>query len=136
MRLLGSATFSDFRFDGYVWNGISYDGNRVTGVSPFVGALGADWEFKGGFHLRHTWLYNGEIPLNDANDETAPATGVWHLRAGRRWSWGNLGLEAFLAADNPFGETYSSGHDINAFGRRYYNPSPLRFWQAGLVVTL
>ena len=136
VRLLGSATFSDFKFDGYVWNGISYHGNRVTGVAPFVGALGADWEFKGGFHFRHTWLYNGEIPLNDANDETAPPTGVWHLRAGRKWQWGKIVLEAFIAADNPFGETYSSGHDINAFGRRYYNPSPLRFWQAGLVVSL
>ena len=136
MSLLASATFSEFRFDGYASNGVSYDGNRVTGVSPFVAAFGADWEFKGGFHLRHTWLYNGETPLNDANDETAPPTGVWHLRAGRRWDWKGMGLEVFVAADNPFGETYSSGHDINAFGRRYYNPSPLRFWQAGFVLSL
>jgi iron complex outermembrane receptor protein len=133
VRLSGSATLSDFRFEGYAWNGISYDGKRVTGVSPLNLAFGGDWEFVEGLYLRHTYLFTDEMPLNDANDETAPASGVWHLRAGRRWMRGRVGLEAFVAADNPFGETYSSGHDINAFGRRYYNPSPLRSWQAGVV---
>ena len=136
LRLFCSATLSDFRFDGYVWNGISYDGNRVTGVSPLNLAFGGDWEFVEGLYLRHTYLFTDEMPLNDANDETAPASGVWHLRAGRRWNWGRVGIEAFVATDNPFGETYSSGHDINAFGRRYYNPSPLRSWQAGLLLSL
>ena len=135
LRLFGSATYSDFRFDGYAWNGISYDGKRVTGVSPLNLAFGGDWEFVQGLYLRHTYLFTDEMPLNDANDETAAATGVWHLRAGRRWMLGRVGLEAFVAADNPFGETYSSGHDINAFGRRYYNPSPLRAWQAGVVLS-
>ena len=33
-------------------------------------------------------------------------------------------------------EFYSSGNDLNAAGRRYYNPSPLRNFFAGVSLKL
>ena len=32
-------------------------------------------------------------------------------------------LELFTGLDNVFDELYSLGNDINAFGRRFYNPA-------------
>jgi iron complex outermembrane receptor protein len=46
----------------------------------------------------------------------------------------SLGLELFAGADNLLNEQYSLGNDINAFGKRYYNPSPINNYFGGLIV--
>jgi iron complex outermembrane receptor protein len=35
-------------------------------------------------------------------------------------------VEVFFGIDNLLNEKYSLGNDLNAFGQRYYNPSPER----------
>jgi iron complex outermembrane receptor protein len=45
-------------------------------------------------------------------------------------------LEVYFGADNLLNQKYSLGNDLNAVGNRYYNPSPLRNYYAGLGVSL
>jgi iron complex outermembrane receptor protein len=47
---------------------------------------------------------------------------------------GKLELEGFIAGDNLLNASYSLGNDLNAFGRRYFNPAPLRNWVGGVVL--
>ncbi|MBU3715352.1 MAG: TonB-dependent receptor, partial [Ferruginibacter sp.] len=50
----------------------------------------------------------------------------WHLnKKGKQWHF-------FLAADNLLDQNYSLGNDINAAGRRFYNPAPGIGFMAGI----
>jgi hypothetical protein len=40
----------------------------------------------------------------------------------------------FVSVDNLLNKSYSLGNDINAAGRRYYNPSSPRSYMAGISV--
>jgi iron complex outermembrane receptor protein len=42
----------------------------------------------------------------------------------------------FLSIDNLLNTFYSLGNDINAAGRRYYNPSSPRSYMAGISVQI
>jgi iron complex outermembrane receptor protein len=73
------------------------------------------------------------LPLNDANSVYASDYLIAGLRSGCR-----LGkkLEFFAGVDNLFDKTYSLGHDINAFGGRYYNAAAGRNLYAGIKANL
>jgi iron complex outermembrane receptor protein len=43
-------------------------------------------------------------------------------------------FEVFFGIDNLLNEKYSLGNDLNAFGQRYYNPSPERNYFGGIKI--
>ncbi len=136
LRIWGSASFFDFIFSDYKVNNNDYSGNKLTGVPSKVILAGLDASFKAGFYLNASFNYTSSLPLTDANDVFANDYRLWQGRIGWRHKWKNLlTTEIFAGIDNAGNELYSLGNDINAFGRRYYNPAPERNYFAGLRVS-
>jgi iron complex outermembrane receptor protein len=131
VRLWTSLTRYHFRFGDYSAGGQSLEGNRLTGVPDATTAAGADISLAKGFYLLITRYRCGSMPLTDVNDAFADAYGLWHARVG----WKNAGgmpIECYLSGENLTNTLYSSGNDLNAFGRRFYNPAPGRNFMLGL----
>jgi iron complex outermembrane receptor protein len=74
------------------------------------------------------------LPLTDANDVFADDYRLWQIRLGWRNTSKKSGIQTdvFVHADNPMNESYSLGNDINAFGRRFYNPAPMAQFTGGI----
>ena len=136
LRIWSSSSFFDFVFTSYKVNNNDYSGNELTGVPSKVILAGADLAFGGGFYLNGTFNYTSSLPLTDVNDVYADDYRLWQFRTGWKHSWGrSFHTEIFAGIDNAGNELYSLGNDINAFGRRYYNPAPERNYFAGLRVS-
>jgi iron complex outermembrane receptor protein len=133
-RLWSSVTLSEFYFKDYKVTNVSYDGNELTGVPRQVILSGADISFLRHFYLNGTFNYTSRLPLTDANDVYALAYRLWQFRLGWQKQFGKHKLELFAGVDNLADEQYSLGNDLNAFGRRFYNPAPVRNYYGGLIL--
>jgi len=132
-----SYTLNRYRFSEYVQDINDYSGNKLTGVAPniLVGGFSADvhraWQFN------VTCTYTDRIPLNDANTAFSDPYTLLGAKVEYRFHTGNnLPLHVFAGAENILDETYSLGHDLNAFGGRFYNPAPPRTFFLGLKGSL
>ncbi len=135
LRLWSSASVFDFVFSSYKVNTSDYSGNELTGVPSKIVLAGGDLSFAEGFYVNVSFNYTSDLPLTDANDVYAKDYRLWQSRIGWKHGWGNkITTELFTGIDNGANELYSLGNDINAFGRRYYNPAPARNYFAGLRV--
>jgi iron complex outermembrane receptor protein len=132
IRLWTSLTRYRFRFGDYISAGQSLLGNRLTGVPDAMTTAGADITLSPGFYLLITRYRCGSMPLTDVNDAFAEAYALWHARVGWKTTMGGMPVECYLSGENLSNTLYSSGNDLNAFGRRYYNPSPGRSFLLGL----
>jgi iron complex outermembrane receptor protein len=121
-------TWYDFRFADYRRADEDFSGNDLTGVPPHVLVATADYRPTRGFFTNLTATYTERLPLDDANTVYAGAYTVLAARAGWRWAR----FEAFAGGDNLLNARYSAGHDLNAFGGRYYNPAAGRGWYVGV----
>lgn len=129
-----SLTRSDFRFGAYQSGATVLNDKRLTGVPRRNMTAGFDLTVPGGLYLTMTHQYTDSLPLTDANDAFAPAYRLLSGRLGWKGRLGRLELEGFIAGDNLLNASYSLGNDLNAFGRRYFNPAPLRNWVGGIVL--
>jgi iron complex outermembrane receptor protein len=71
-----------------------------------------------------------KIPLTDANDVYADPFKL--MQSGVALN--HKRVRYFFSVDNLLNKSYSLGNDINAAGRRYYNPSSPRSYMAGISV--
>jgi iron complex outermembrane recepter protein len=132
LRLWGSLTLSRFRFEDYKVNNSDFSGNALAGVPPASAMAGLDLSLAGGFRVMGNFQFTDPIPLNDANDAYADAWRVWTVRAEWKGLLFHRGLVLFAGIDNIGNSLYSLGNDLNAFGRRYYNPAPVRNYFGGI----
>ncbi len=133
LRLWSSITASDFRFGEYAVNNTSFKGKRLTGVPQRVYVAGMDVHLKKGFYVHTTFNHTGRLPLTDANDVYADAYDLWQMRAGWKGVVRSWKVEVYVGGDNLTNNLYSLGNDLNAFGRRFYNPAPARNFFGGLI---
>jgi iron complex outermembrane receptor protein len=135
-RIWNSLTFFDFRFREYKSTTSDFSGNKLTGVPDKQIVAGTDLRFEGGFYLNAVFQYTGSLPLTDANDAFADDYRLWQFRLGWKKAWGKnkVQTDIFAHADNPLNESYSLGNDINAFGRRFYNPAPMAQFTGGIRI--
>ncbi len=131
LRIWSSATFFDFIFSDYVVNNTEYSGKELTGVPRKVFLMGADVQFFRNFYFNSTFNYTSKLPLTDANDVYADDYRLLQGRMGWKRLFGKKVLEIFTGIDNALDQLYSLGNDINAFGRRYYNPAAAVNYYAG-----
>ena len=139
IRSLGwaqSLTINDYRFINYKNNLTSFAGNKLTGVPDKMVASNLSIDFVKGFYLNLQFNYVGKSPLNDANTVYGNAYRLWQSRCGWKSNSRKLPVELFFLLDNIGNEKYSLGYDINAFGNRFYNASPTRNVQGGVVINL
>lgn len=123
-------SYQPYRFGQYISGGMDYSGNRLTGVPRHVGNLLAMVSSRGGYYLSVNANLVGALSLNDAGDTYTTAYQLVQLKLGYRTKV----LHLFCAVDNLLNQVYSLGNDINAAGRRYYNPAAARNILAGLQI--
>ncbi|MCW3087718.1 MAG: TonB-dependent receptor YncD precursor [Sediminibacterium sp.] len=128
-----SMAYQPYRFTDYQQGIVRYSGNELTGVPRTVWVSGADMEMAYGIYMNASLNAVSALPLSDANDAFAKGYQLVQLKAGFRCgnttkcSW-----NFFTGIDNLLDQQYSLGNDINAAGRRYYNPAARRNLFAGV----
>ena len=126
-------TYHDFEFKNYIDNSSDFSGNALPGTAPHVVNFTTDVSFINGLYGNLTYHYSDPIPLNDENNVFSRAYSLVNLRAGYRGKMSEkTNFELYFGVDNLFNVTYSLGNDLNAFGRRYFQPAPEINYYLGL----
>ncbi|MGK7396441.1 MAG: TonB-dependent receptor domain-containing protein, partial [Candidatus Cyclobacteriaceae bacterium M3_2C_046] len=136
VKLQTSYTYHHFRFKNYVKEGEDFSGNELTGVAPHIFVTTLDVYTSPGFYANLTYNFTDEIPLNDANTVYAPDYHLFDLKLGWEKQLDGTRLNLYGGINNLFDQKYSLGNDLNAFGQRYFQPSPDRNYYLGLKVEI
>jgi len=145
LRPFVAITYSDFKFTDYktldAENEIiaNYDGNKLTGIAPWVMMGGLDVETKIGLYFYGNYYYNDKLPMNDANTDFNSAYHVLNTKIGfKKQLAKSFVVDLYGGIDNLLNEKYSSIISLNAVGYNsspaYFNPSPLRNGYIGVNV--
>ena len=117
-----SHTYHNFKYKDFVKDTNDFSGKYLPGIAPHTISSGINVSLKNGFSTTLSYLFNGKMPLNDANGLYAES---YHLVAAKigfqQKLKENIQIKLSVGVDNLLNETYSLGNDINAFGGRYYN---------------
>ena len=129
-------TRQDFTFAEFVLRGTDYSGNLEPGAPPNRMFAGIDYATPFGLRSSLTVRWVDEFFLTNANAAEASnwAYTVVDLRFGWDASLGGVDVRPFLGIDNLLSERYNSSAITNAFGRRYYEPSPGREIYGGITL--
>lgn len=127
-------TYQDFLFQRFVDRfNRNYGGNMEPGAPP--NRLFAGFNYVAPFGLRSSvdvrWVDN--FYVNNANTAENWAYTVVDLRFGWEREWGSTDVRPFIGIDNLFNERYNSSAISNAWGGRYFEPSPGTEVYAGLT---
>jgi iron complex outermembrane receptor protein len=131
-KLWSSYSFQPYKFDSYQQTGIDYSGNALTGVPKNIWVTGIDLETRKGIYFNGSINSTSSIPLTDANDAFANAYQLVQLSWGYRCKQAKNTMHIYMGIDNLLNQVYSLGNDINAAGKRYYNPAAGRNFFAGI----
>lgn len=133
LNVWSSFSIYQFTFTDYKSGNNDFSGNALTGVPGQTILGGIDLYTRPGLYVQGTVNHTSRLPLNDANDQYADAYTLLQGRVGWKLVGRNSrGVDLFLGIDNALNQAYSLGNDINAFGRRYYNPSATRNYYGGV----
>ena len=122
-RLSGAATVARRRFETFATPSGDFSGNEEPGSPEAYVTLQAAWLALPGLETRLSWRWTDRYAVNDANTETNPSWSVLDLSV--RFRTGRAGmLDVVAGIDNLLGERYSASVVPNAFGGRYFEPSP------------
>ncbi|MEQ1624329.1 MAG: TonB-dependent receptor [Sediminibacterium sp.] len=131
LHAYSSVAFQPYRFDNYQQGANNYNGNAITGVPRNTWVTGFNLEWIKQFYLNASVNAVDPIPLTDANDAIADAYQLVQLKTGFKKKIRNSEVHIFAGVDNLLNQTYSLGNDINAVGRRFYNPATERNYYLG-----
>lgn len=127
-----SYTWSDFVFDTFVSDGVSFAGNTIPGTAEHVAFATLDYTAAAGWFAALEVSYQSDITLNNANSATSDAFTLLGIRAGYEWQREALVLEPFVSISNATATEYAANTRINAFGGRYFEAGPDRSVHVGL----
>ncbi|HEU4553030.1 MAG TPA: TonB-dependent receptor [Chitinophaga sp.] len=128
-----SYTYSHFRFSDYISAGQDFSGNLLTGVPRQVAVNSLLLQLPAGVYVFGQHNFTDQLPLDDANTAFARSYNLVQCKAG--WQIPHTGkcrISVYVGADNLLNQSYSLGNDLNAVGKRYYNPAPGRNYFGGV----
>lgn len=131
-QVWSSYSYQPYRFTNYRQGNTDYTGNALTGVPRQIWVTGMDIEMQKRWYVNASLNVTGALPLTDANDVYADGYQLAQLKWGYRTKQQEKQWDFFVGIDNLLNQRYSLGNDINALGRRYYNPAPGRNVFAGI----
>ncbi len=129
-----SYSYQPYYFTDYKQGSIDYSGKELTGVPRKTSVTTLTASLHNGIFLNVLFNYTAAIPLTDANDVYADDYRLLQAKAGWDFKIGKTAVQVYAGGDNLLNQVYSLGNDINALGRRYYNPSPAINFYGGVVV--
>lgn len=120
-------TYYGFRYNEYIVQQVDFSGNKIPGVAPHTLSINSRLTIPKGIFFNLNYLFKSQIFLNDENTDKSDSYHLMAIKTG--WN-GNIKplseVEVSIGVNNLFNQVYSYGNDVNAFGRRYYQPSPGR----------
>lgn len=134
LKVSGSFAFHRFRFHQYIHEGVDLSGLRLTGAPQETANIALDIRSRPGVYGFFSFYYSGKIPLNDGNTVFSEPYGIASAKFGWEGKAKSMNLNVYGGINNIFNETHSLGHDLNAFGERYYQPAPGRNFYVGLRI--
>ncbi len=135
VKIWSSYTINDYVFTNYITGTVDHSGKSLTGVPRTITVAGIDINTIPGWYFHSSISHTSKLPLNDANDLYAGAFNILQGKTGwKKQINTQLSLEIFAGIDNALNEKYSLGNDINAAGRRYFNPAALRNYFGGVAL--
>ena len=126
-----AGAYQDFVFDEFVTDEDDFSGQLEPGAPPHRVYVGFNYTAPFGLRSGATVRWVDDYTLNNENTVFNWAYTVVDLRFGYDARWGDVDVRPFVGIDNLFNERYNSSAITNAFGRRYYEPSPDREVYAG-----
>lgn len=135
-QIWSSYSFQPYHFINYQQGSISFSGNTLTGVSRNTWVTGIDLGVKSKFTFHGSINCVSRIPLTDANDAYADPYQLVQFKFDYLIRMKNWNARCFIGIDNALNQVYSLGNDINAAGKRYYNPAAERNIFAGIQFQL
>ena len=127
-------TYQDFVFERFVTGSSDFSGKLEPGAPPHRIFAGVNYTAPFGLRSGATARWVDAYTLNNANTVFNWAYTVVDLRFGFDGTWGDVAVRPFVGIDNLFNERYNSSAITNAFGGRYYEPSPGREIYVGLTI--
>lgn len=131
-----SYNFQPYHFIDYQQGNTSYAGNKLTGVPKSIWVSGFDLTVKNKYTLHSSINSVSSIPLTDANDAIADPYQLVQFKLDDAIYFKNWKMLCFIGVDNALNQLYSLGNDINAAGKRFYNPASERNIFAGIQFQL
>ena len=127
-------TYQDFVFEEFVTDSDDFSGQAEPGAPPHRIFTGFNYTAPFGLRTGASVRWVDEYTLNNRNTVFNWAHTVVDLRFGYETTWGDSNVRPFVGLDNLFDERYNSSAITNAFGGRYYEPSPGREIYGGLTI--
>ena len=124
--------YNEFSYKKFMSGATDFGGKELPGVPKNNLFLKLDVEQHSGFFFNFDLNYLSKIPLNDLNSVYAEEAFLSQARLGFIKSIRKLEFRIYAGIDNLLNEKYSAGYDFNAFGNRFYNPSPPRNYNGGI----
>ncbi len=134
LKLSSSNSFQPYKFTNYIVGINNFSNNALTGVPKINTVSTLDVTIKNKFSIFVILNYTDKIPLTDANDAFANNYRLLQIKMNYFFKIQNAKLNLFFAIDNALNELYSLGNDINAAGKRFYNPAPARNFLTGINI--
>ena len=132
LQIQAGYAFQPYRFLQYKQAGVVFNGNALTGNAKHQVASSITYDYKKTLSIFIRLQSLSKVPLTDANDVFARSYQL--VQSGI--SINHQRVRYFMSVDNLLNKSYSLGNDINAAGRRYYNPSSPRGYMAGISVQM
>ncbi len=136
LNIGNSNSFQPYSFVNYVAGVNDFSGKALTGVPKYINITTVEAVFKKRYSLLVIYNYTSAIPLTDANDAFASDYSLLQIKLNYNFTIKKNQINLFVTADNLLNELYSLGNDINAAGKRFYNPAPARNFLTGVTVRL
>lgn len=134
-RLSTAYTYADYEFRDYSSNGTRFDGNDIPGIprQQFFGELAFE---RSGYYARLNTNVIDRQYADDANATRVSAYGLLNARVGLKSLQDGWQVEPYIGVDNILDKNYNDNVRINAFGGRYFEPAPGRYFYAGIKASL
>jgi iron complex outermembrane receptor protein len=110
-------------------------GSRIPGVSRHFAWGELRWTPRDTLDLVLEGRFADRVPVDDRNDEAAPAYASFDLAVERRFKAGGLDWRGYARIDNLLDRQYVGSVSVNDSNGRYYEPAPGRNWVLGLNAT-
>lgn len=117
-------TAMDARYRDYVTAGADFSGNREPGIPAHQLFTELAWRGESGFFGSVDLQFVDRYHVNDANTADNAAHTPMNLRLGYAARLGRGTLTPFVAVNNLLNQRYNGQTRLNAFGGRFYEPSP------------
>lgn len=123
INLTESYSYQPYQFVTYQQGTNNFSGNQLTGVPKHILVNGLQIDMAKGLFLNVSHTYTSALALTDANDVFTEAYNLLQAKAGINMKLKKATLQLYIGGDNLLNQVYSLGNDINAVGRRFYNPA-------------